>query len=260
MTPNSNTNDDSTFTFRWGAATDIGKVREQNEDTYLGAPEIGLFGVVDGMGGHAGGDIAARLVADDFPAMVAREHQTMRTRQTRAVRRWLGKLIAEQSRQLCFQGLSRTGCEGMGATLAMIMLLDGRVYAGNLGDSRVYHLRDGRFVQLSQDHSVIAELLAAGQIDTTDVSWHPARGQLVQYLGMPSEAEPHVASRKLKDGDRFLLCTDGLTDMVGNVGIREVLEAGMGAAQSAESLVQLANAAGGMDNTTVLVVDWIGLE
>jgi protein phosphatase len=257
MVSNSDSNSDSTYTFRWGAATHVGKVRQRNEDAHFAGPEIGLFGVVDGMGGHAGGDIAARLVTDDFPAMVAREHATMKARQVRAVRRWLGKLIAEQSRQLCFQGGSRIGCEGMGATLATILLLNGRVYVGNLGDSRVYHLRDGRFAQLSQDHSVIAELLAVGQLTDAEAPTHPARGQLVQYLGMPDQAHPHVASRKLEEGDRFLLCTDGLTDMVGDVGIRDVLEAGMGARQSAESLVQLANAAGGMDNTTVLIVDWL---
>ena len=182
----------------------------------------------------------------------------MRARQPQAVRRWLQRLIVEQSRELCFQGLGKAGFEGMGATLAALLLLHGRAYAANLGDSRVYRLRAGALVQLSRDHSVVAELLDEGEIEPEEVHSHYARSLLTQYVGMPEDARPYVRSLSLKPGDRFLLCTDGLTDMVDDVGLKRVVEAHGDAQQAAETLVQTANDEGGLDNTTVVVVNWAG--
>ena len=241
-----------------GTATDTGKVRERNEDAYIVDAEVGLFGVVDGMGGHPGGDVAARIVSEDLPAMVRREFQAMTTRQPPSIRRWLGRLVVEQSRQLCFQGLGSAGFEGMGATVAVVLCLDDRAYMANLGDSRIYRLRRGRLVQLSRDHSVVSELLEQGQIDPEEALHHQARGLLTQYVGMPEQAEPHMRSGTLKPGDRFLLCTDGLTDMLYDAAIGELLEVNEEAQRAADALVEMANEAGGVDNTTVVVLDWQG--
>lgn len=242
--------------FRSGAATDIGRVREQNEDALMIETQIGLFGVIDGMGGHPGGDLAAKIIAERLPAIMCREFKTMKTRQPRSLCGWIERCIDEQSRHVCFQGLSTPGFAGMGATLAMLLLLGGRAYAANLGDSRIYRLRSGRLTRLSQDHSVIAELLEEGEIGPEEARSHCARGLLTQYVGMPEETKPHVRSFSLKPGDRFVLCTDGLTDMVDDVGIRQILAAHADAQQAAETLVQTANDEGGLDNTTVVVVDW----
>jgi serine/threonine protein phosphatase PrpC len=240
-----------------GKATDTGKVRTRNEDTYVIDADVGLFGVADGMGGHPGGDLAAKSVAEGLPAMVNHEFETMRRGQPQSIRRRLKRMIVEQSRQLCLQGLGKAGYEGMGATLAVVLLLNDRAYAGNLGDSRIYRLRAGRLVRLSQDHSVVSELLEEGTIGPEDVWGHHAQGLLTQYVGMPGEAKPHVCSRALKRGDRFLLCTDGLTDMVHEDVIEEVLDANAEAQAAAEMLVRAANDAGGTDNTTVVIVDWV---
>jgi len=258
MTGQADGRDRATPGLRWGSATDIGNVRERNEDAPIVAAEIGLFGVTDGMGGHPGGDRAAQSVAHDLPEIMGREFVTMKARRPRALRRWLKRCVADESSQLCFQGAGQAGFEGMGATVAFVVLLNGRVYAVNLGDSRVYRVRNGAMVQLSRDHSVIAELLEQGKIGPEEVHDHAARGLLTQYVGMPEEAKPYVCSRALKPGDRFLLCTDGLTDMLEERAIRETLQANGDVQQAAETLVQAANDEGGMDNTTVVIVDWLG--
>ncbi|MBN2130907.1 MAG: serine/threonine-protein phosphatase [Sedimentisphaerales bacterium] len=258
MNDRSDDSDRTASLFRWGVATDIGNVREKNEDAFLIEAQVGLFGVVDGMGGHPGGDLAARSVAEGLAGMMCREFTTMKSRQSRALRGWIDRCIGEQSRELCFQGLNKAGFAGMGATVAVVLLLNGRVYAANLGDSRVYRLRSGQLTRLSRDHSVIAELLEAGEIGPHEVHGHYASGMLTQYVGMPEEARPHVRSVALEQGDRFLLCTDGLTDMIDDVGIAQMLAAHLDAQQAAETLVQTANEEGGLDNTTVVVVDWTG--
>ncbi len=250
--------DRTASSIRWGAATDMGNVREKNEDAFLVEVQIGLFGVVDGMGGHPGGALAAKSVAEGLAAMMCREFKMMKTRQRRSLRDWIERCIGEQSRELCFQGLNKAGFADMGATVAIVLLLNGRAYAANLGDSRVYRLRSGRLSQLSRDHSVIAELLEAGEIGPREVPGHYARGLLTQYVGMPEEVRPHVRSVSLEPGDRFLLCTDGLTDMVDDAGITQILTAHADAQQVADTLVQTANEEGGLDNTTVVVVDWAG--
>ena len=146
----------------------------------------------------------------------------------------------------------------MGATLAAALLLDGRAYAANLGDSRAYRLRNGRFVQLSKDHSVVGELVAKGEISPEEARFHRARGLVTQYVGMPEEARPYVRSWALKPDDLFLLCTDGLTDQVGDATVREVLEAHADCQAACDVLVEMANARGGIDNVTVVLVRWAG--
>jgi protein phosphatase len=247
-----------TYPFQWGAATDIGAVRSSNEDVFVAEADLRLFLVLDGMGGHAGGEVAAEAAANDLPAL-AREHlEAMKGRDPRAVRRWLARLIAEENRRIHLQGLTRSGFEGMGTTMAMILLLADRAYVANLGDSRAYRFRGGRLTQLSKDHSVIRELVDAGEISAAEATYHQTRGLVTQHLGMPDGANPYVRSYALKAADRFLLCSDGLTDQVRDETIREVLNVHTDCQEACDILVDLANAHGGIDNVTVVLVEWTG--
>ncbi len=246
------------YPFQWGAATDIGEIREKNEDAFAVELDIGLFLALDGLGGHPGGDIAAGAAARDLPAMVRERLDSMKTRRPRAIRQWLARLIREQSGQLHLRGLTRGGCEGMGTTLAAVLLLAGRAYVANLGDSRVYRLRAGRLVQLSKDHSVVRELLEQGEIEPADAMTHRARNLVTQYLGMPGEAHAYVRSYALKRQDCFLLCTDGLTDQVQEATVEELLRQHSDCQAACEMLVEMANANCGSDNVTVVLVRWIG--
>ncbi|HUW19932.1 MAG TPA: protein phosphatase 2C domain-containing protein [Sedimentisphaerales bacterium] len=244
--------------FSWGAATDTGSVRSENQDAFLVEPELGLFLVSDGMGGHRGGALAANMVAEDLPVMIETRLGELKSVTPRTIRALLKKTIAEQNRQLRLEGASETGYRGMGATLVILLLKDGRAYTANLGDSRIYRFRAGRLTQLTKDHSVVSELLSEGKIKPEEAQDHAAAAEITGYVGMEEEVEPYVRSFILGNNDRFLLCTDGLTAMVSDADIAEILRNRQDAASASEALITAANAAGGYDNITAVTVDWHG--
>ena len=244
--------------FCWGAASDTGKVRDENQDSFLIEPEPGFFLVSDGMGGHQGGALASKIVAEDLPVMIETGLDKLKTHSARAVRTLFKKTIVEQSRQMQMEGMSDTGYKEMGATIIISLLLDGRAYIANLGDSRIYRLRSGRLIQLSKDHSVVSELLNKGKIEAGEVENHAAAGQITHYIGMEEKVCPHVRTFILKKGDRLLLCTDGLTDVIDDKAITKTLKNETDCQAACEALVDAANAAGGYDNVTVVVIDWLG--
>jgi len=145
----------------------------------------------------------------------------------------------------------------MGATVAMVLLKSKRAYIANVGDSRIYRFRNNRIAQINRDHSVVAELLEAGRIEPEEAENHHAQGQITQYMGMDERAEPYVRSFALKKEDRLLLCSDGLTDMLPNRRIAQILRSKSEPQAACEALIESANAAGGHDNVTVVVVDWL---
>ncbi len=260
MTSNSTDWPGAPLPFTWAVRSDVGREREQNEDAYALEPEAGLFLVVDGMGGHRGGKVASRIIAQDLPPAVETRLAGLRGIGPRSVRRLLQKLVAEQSRQVCLEGTSESGYPDMGATLILTLLLNGRAYMTNLGDSRGYRYRRGLLRQLSRDHSVVAELLEEGHITETEAKSHEELGVVTRYVGMDEGAQSRVRSFALQTGDRLLLCTDGLTDMLDATTLQTTLAQHSDAQACCQALVDQANAAGGHDNITVMVVDWQGLS
>lgn len=245
--------------FRWAAETHVGKVRQENEDSFFADPEPALFLVSDGMGGHRGGALASDIVVEDLPVMIENALDRLRVGTPRTIRALLDRAVAEQSRQLQLEGTSETGFKDMGATLVVALLRKSRCFIANIGDSRAYRLRRGRLVQLTRDHSVISELIEKGHIEPEEAAHHEAQGLITRYVGMEEKAHPHVHSFALKEADRILLCTDGLTDMVADETIAAILTAEADPQIGCKSLVAAANDAGGHDNITTLVIDWIGL-
>ncbi|MHC4560199.1 MAG: PP2C family protein-serine/threonine phosphatase [Planctomycetota bacterium] len=244
--------------FQWGAETNVGRDRQENQDSFFADPEPALFLVSDGMGGHRGGSLAAGIVAEDLPVMIENALDRLRVGTPRTIRALLKRIIAEQSRQVQLEGTSETGFRDMGATLVIALLRKGRCFLANIGDSRAYRLRKGRFVQLTRDHSVISELVEKGRIEPEEALDHDARGQITRYIGMEEKARSYVRSFGLKKADRLLLCTDGLTDMLGDKDIAAILKTETDPQAACKSLVAAANKAGGHDNITALVIDWLG--
>jgi PPM family protein phosphatase len=243
--------------FRWGAETHVGKLREENQDRFFADPEPGLFLVSDGMGGHPGGALASGIVAEDLPVMIENALDTLRVGTPRTIRTLLERTIAEQSRQLQLEGISESGYKDMGATIVLALLRNGRCFIANVGDSRAYRLRTGRLIQLTRDHSVVSELVEKGRIEPQDAPNHAASGQLTRYVGMEENVRSHVRSFSLKKDDRILLCTDGLTDMLSDEAIAAILESGADPQTACNALVTAANDAGGHDNITALIIDWL---
>ena len=244
--------------FRWAAETDPGRIRPKNEDTFFADPETALFVVSDGMGGHRGGALASGIISEDLPVMIENALDRLKVGTTRTVRSLLEKAIAEQSRQLQLEGTSESGYEDMGATLVIALLRKRRCFVANVGDSRAYRLRAGRFTQLTRDHSVVSELVERGHISPDEALDHTASGQLTRYIGMEERVRSHVRSFAVSKNDRIVLCTDGLTDMVSNRDIAGILKAQADPQAACKSLVAAANRAGGHDNITALLIDWVG--
>jgi len=244
--------------FRWSAETHVGMERQENQDSFFADPEPALFLVSDGMGGHRGGALASGIVAEDLPVMIENALDRLKVGTPRTIRTLLERMIAEQSKQLQLEGTSESGFRDMGATLVIALLRKGRCFVANIGDSRAYHLRKGRMVQLTRDHSVVSELIEKGHIEPEEAADHNASGQITRYVGMKEKARSHVRSFALKKADRLLLCTDGLTDMVTDKDIASILKAETNPQAACKSLVAAANKAGGHDNITALVIDWLG--
>lgn len=244
--------------FCWGAASDVGKVRQENQDVFLVEPEVGLFLVCDGMGGHRGGTLAAKTIAEDLPPAIENKLDMLRARSPKAIRSLLRQTLAEQSRQLQMEGTSENGYKDMGATVVVAVLRSGRAYIANLGDSRAYRYRAGRLRQITKEHSVVSELLEEGQIEPDEAEDHATQGQITRYAGMEEKAHPHVRSFGLKAGDRLLLSTDGLTDLIEDNEITGILQGSRDCQAACKSLVEAANSAGGTDNVTVVIIDWFG--
>ena len=243
--------------FRWGAETHAGKVRQENQDSFFANPEPALFLVSDGMGGHRGGALASGIIVEDLPVMIETALDKLKVGATRTIRSLLKRTIAEQSRQLQLEGTSESGYKDMGATLVVALLRNSRCFVANVGDSRAYRSRASRLVQLTRDHSVVSELIEKGRIEPEEALDHADSGQLTRYVGMEEKAHSHVWSFRLKKGDRILLCTDGLTDMVDERTIAAILKSETDPQQACKSLVTSANDAGGHDNITALIIDWL---
>jgi len=243
---------------RWGAASDVGKERTENEDAFHIEPDIDLFLVSDGMGGHQGGALASKIIVEDLPVKIETRLRRRKSRKPRTIRSVLRRAVAEQSRQVRMEGVSEAGYKGMGATVVLALLQAGRAYIANLGDSRAYRFRRGRFVQISKDHSVVSDLVEKGVLDETEADTHEAQGQITHYAGMDKKAQAHLRTFELQAGDRLLLCTDGLTDMIGHKEIANILNNQPDPQAACNHLIAAANAAGGHDNITTLIIDWSG--
>ena len=243
-----------------GAATDVGRVREVNEDAYLASPPV--FVVADGMGGHAGGDVASAIVVEEFGRLAEEGYDPQRG--TGAV---AATVQAAQERIVEFGAAQRArGVPGRfqaGTTVAAALLVeDGGEPAwllANLGDSRIYRFAHGALEQVSVDHSVVQELLDAGSIAAEDASHHPERHVITRALGDPDGVEADYFRLPLSAVERLLLCTDGVTGMIDDDAIARVLTEVADPRDAAAALVAEAVAAGGMDNATAVVVDVVGL-
>ena len=247
------------FTITCAGATHKGKVREDNEDAFGLDKEVGLFVLSDGMGGHRGGKLASQIVTEDLPVMIETGFDKLKSHSQRAIRSLIKKNVTIQSRNLMREGISESGYKDMGATVVLTFVHGSRAYIGSVGDSRIYRFRNNRLVQISKDHTVISELLERGRIKPEQAEDHPAQGQITRYIGMEEKLEPYIHTFLVKNGDRLIMCTDGLTDMVSDKTISSVLRKYKDPQEACDELVRKANAAGGQDNITVIVINFSGM-
>ncbi len=221
-----------------------GKVRRTNEDSFLDLPP--LFVVADGMGGARAGELASRLAVDTFRELPPLEGESGEDR--------LRRTILESNRRVLARAKSDPATAGMGSTVTAV-LVDGdgeRLVLGHVGDSRAYLLRDGALQQLSHDHSLVAELERAGRLTREEAAVHPQRSVITRALGAGPELEVDTSIVSVRDGDVVLLCSDGLSGLVGDLAIANLLGGGGSLAEGVRRLVRAANDAGGDDNVTAV--------
>jgi serine/threonine protein phosphatase PrpC len=238
--------------------SEVGRVRQANEDAYALLPEQGLFIVSDGIGGRQAGEIASRIVVEVLPQMLAQRLFPARASQASESTGVLRDTIVELSQQIRRQASSQTELAGMGATLVLACVRGEQALIAHMGDSRAYLYRRRKLRQLTDDHSIIAALLRHGAITREEADGHPAKGRLSRYVGMEGDAYPDVRVIELARGDRILLCSDGLTGMVADNNIAKLLGEPSDPELACRALVEAADTAGGRDNITVLVIDWHG--
>lgn len=228
---------------RYAARTDIGRVRTHNEDSVLAQPP--LFVVADGLGGHEAGEVASSLAVETL-----RDHAP-RHADTNA----LARAVKAANREVIRAAKEGIGRSGMGTTLTAAMVENGIIAIAHVGDSRAYLLHGGRLRRLTEDHSMVADMIRMGQLTEAESRVHPNRSVITRALGTDSSMEADTYRFEVEDGDRLLLCSDGLTGMLEDPKIEEILGAYRDPAVTAQALIAAANDAGGQDNISVVVVE-----
>ena len=226
----------------FAGATDTGKKRRRNEDAYVMAPP--LFAVADGMGGAQAGEVASKLAATvledtDAGALSGRGRVV--------------SLFQEANKRVYDRSHTDPSASGMGTTMTVALIEGNEVTIGHVGDSRAYLVRDGKLEQLTEDHSLVNELMKSGKLSPEEAEIHPQRSVITRALGTDPDVDVDAFTIEARRGDVFLLCSDGLTSMVDDDGILAIVEEQRGNLEKAtKSLVSAANKGGGEDNITVV--------
>jgi serine/threonine protein phosphatase PrpC len=228
-----------------GVITDTGRKRRRNEDAYVCEPP--LFAIADGMGGAQAGEVASRLAAAALKESGAK---------TLGGEQRISDLIQEANRRVYDRSSTDPTTSGMGTTITVALVEDGNVAFGHVGDSRAYLIRDGLMEQVTEDHSLVNELLKSGKLSPEEAEAHPQRSVITRALGTDPDVDADTFTIEAKTGDVFLLCSDGLTDMVSEREIQELVERSREDLNAAlKSLVRAANRSGGEDNITVVAFE-----
>ena len=225
--------------------TDIGRVRSQNEDAAWADDARGLYAVADGMGGHLAGEVASRMAIEAVQRM-ARAHGRADTLALREMMRRANDEIARHAQQ-------HPECAGMGTTLSVLWRGGRYMYIAHVGNSRIYRLRGGALEQITQDHSLVEELVRARIITREEARTHPRRNIITRALGTQGDNAPDLLAADAQPGDLWLLCTDGLSGMLTDETIEAEMRRNVPLDAMADSLLSQALEAGGRDNVTLIL-------
>ncbi len=238
-----------------GASTDTGRKRTQNQDSFIALPEIGLFVVADGMGGHQGGQTASQLATETVAKQIKKTQKEMAHWPIEST---LTEAIHAANQAIFQRSSSEPALQGMGTTVTALLFKDHSLCIAQVGDSRCYLLRDHGFWQTTRDHSLVEEKYRAGLISREQVKSDRMRNVITRSVGFEPQVEVETYSLECLPGDVFLICSDGLSGMIDDPLLFKLLEEwskkGPPPQEIAEALTREANAQGGDDNITSLVV------
>ncbi|HJV68890.1 Stp1/IreP family PP2C-type Ser/Thr phosphatase [Ideonella sp.] len=237
------------------SALDTGRARSNNEDAVRIDERLALAVLADGMGGYNAGEVASAMTVDSVCEDIARWLAEDRgPRDEEEIRQALMASAQRANRAVFDASQSRAEYAGMGTTLVAALFNDDRVWVGHVGDSRAYRLRGGRLEQLSRDHSLLQEQIDAGLLTPEEAVYSMNRNLVTRAVGVEPDVELEVVGHDLRSGDVVLLCSDGLSDMLPDATIAQVMRASDSLELTAQALIAAANAAGGRDNISVVLV------
>ncbi|MGH7677924.1 MAG: Stp1/IreP family PP2C-type Ser/Thr phosphatase [Gemmatimonadaceae bacterium] len=232
--------------------TDVGMIRSGNEDNFdINAnAHRGIFIVADGMGGHAAGEVASEMAVQ----IVMRDIKDVSDLTDGAAPKLLGEALKSANRAIHDRTITEVDKQGMGTTISVLVVADARYLIGQVGDSRVYLLRDGTLRQLTKDHSYVQEQVDLGNLTPEQARYHPYSNVITRCVGASPEVEPDLYSGEARTGDIFLVASDGLTGMVDDRRLAQLLMSRSEPERKVQALISEANGRGGLDNITAIVV------
>jgi len=234
--------------------SDIGLVRENNEDVWAELPGRQLFVLADGMGGHKAGEVAAAQAVASFCERME-QHFSEEPLDLQRARKAVEEAIVHINYVIHKMGMEDYELRGMGTTFCCLYFHKEGVIYGHVGDSRIYRVREGELEQLTKDHSLVRELVDMGQLDEEQAKEFVYKNIITQAVGTEPLVEPAVLTQSVKEGDLYMMCSDGLTDHVSDKEIENLLKSEVSVMKKAENLVHAAKEKGGHDNITVVLLN-----
>ncbi|MFV9831654.1 protein-serine/threonine phosphatase PrpC [Bacillus stercoris] len=236
--------------------TDTGKIRQHNEDDagiFKGKDEFVLAVVADGMGGHLAGDVASKMAVK---AMGEKWNEAETIPQAPSeCEKWLIEQILSVNSKIYDHAQAHEECQGMGTTIVCALFTGKTVSVAHIGDSRCYLLQDDNFIQVTEDHSLVNELVRTGEISREDAEHHPRKNVLTKALGTDQSVSIDTRSFDIEPGDKLLLCSDGLTNKVEGTELKDILQSDSAPQEKVNLLVDKANQNGGEDNITAVLLE-----
>ncbi|HZK01157.1 MAG TPA: Stp1/IreP family PP2C-type Ser/Thr phosphatase [Tissierellaceae bacterium] len=236
--------------------TDNGLSRENNQDSLFvsDSEDLPLFMVADGMGGHNAGEIASNIAVDTIKNNFYKKKKNLESK-VRIIDT-IGESIYEANKKVYLEAIRRPNCSGMGTTLTMAYIFDNNIYIGHIGDSRAYHIRDNNIMQITEDDSLVNELIKNGSITKEEAMNHPQKNVITKALGTSIDIEIDVQTKEYEDGDFLVICSDGLSNMVKEKDILKTIRIEKDVKSACETLVDHAKKNGGLDNITLIIIEF----
>lgn len=236
------------------AKSDIGKVREINQDYYYisdSLDEVQLYMLADGMGGYNGGEIASKLAIQSAKSYIENNFKEIE-KDKDSIIQLVGSSMEYANMVVYEKSKESKELEGMGTTLEICLIYNNKVFIGHVGDSRIYRIRKDVIRKLTKDHSYVQKLVEDKKITREEAKTHPKKNMLIKALGCTPYVEPDIRARNFEKGDVFIMCSDGLTNMVEENRIYTLITQDINSA--ADKLIEEANMAGGIDNITIIII------
>ncbi len=237
--------------------TDVGRERQKNEDCYLiisNNENIRLFAVADGMGGHKGGEVASSLAMEFVKDYFYNNREQLSEASSESIKKYFTEMFRKANEKIWEEAFYNKHLNGMGTTLTVALLIANHLVIGHIGDSRAYLISKAGMWQLTEDHSYVQKLVNENHLEAGEEENHPQRNVLTRALGTDRVVDVDIYFYTVEESDNILLCTDGLTRTVSDMEVKDLILTSHSPSESVEELVDLANARGGPDNITALVV------